>query len=211
VSPIDELAARAFSIHMIQHEMLMVVAAPLLATSRPLEAWAWALPAFIQRALVRITGAGSIHHLWRQLTRPVSAWSLHALSIWIWHIPALFAAALANEAIHVLQHTSFLASALLFWSVTTRDGWRVRGAKTVAMLFTTMLHTGALGLLLTFSPTAWYVQQASELIGLSALEDQQLGGLIMWVPGGFTYMLAALWIVYGWLTPPVAVSARNTR
>ena len=79
------------------------------------------------------------------------------------------------------------------------------------MLFTTMLHTGALGLLLTFSPTAWYVQQASELIGLSALEDQQLGGLIMWVPGGFTYMLAALWIVYGWLTPPVAVSARNTR
>ena len=167
------------------------------------------MPAGIQRALALLAGRGFIHRLWRRLTTPVNAWSLHAVSIWVWHIPALFAAALANEAIHVLQHTSFFASALLFWSVTTRGEWRARGAKSVAMLFTTMLHTSALGLLLTFSPTAWYVQHAPELMGFSALEDQQLGGLVMWVPGGFAYLLAALWIVYGWLTPPVAIGARH--
>ena len=81
------------------------------------------MPAGIQRALALLAGRGFIHRLWRRLTTPVNAWSLHAVSMWVWHIPALFAAALANEAIHVLQHTSFFASALLFWSVTTRGEW----------------------------------------------------------------------------------------
>ena len=65
-----------------------------------------------------------------------------------------------------------------------------------------MLHTSALGALLTFAPSPWYVTDGARAFGLSALEDQQLGGLIMWVPGGMAYMIMGLIIVGRWLAPP---------
>jgi putative membrane protein len=201
LSPIDGLAERSFAVHMVQHEMLMVVAAPLLALSRPLEAWAWALPPSVQRALANTFSASRIRQAWRRLTAPASAWSLHALALWVWHVPTLFTAALDNEAVHVLQHTCFLASALVFWWAAFGRSFRTPDATSIALLFTTMLHTSALGLLLTFSPTPWYANRASGFFGLTLLEDQQLGGLVMWVPGGFAYLVAGLMIVATWLSP----------
>lgn len=204
LSPIDAIAAHTFSVHMVQHEMLMVVAAPLLVLSRPLEAWAWALPPHAQGALSAAFSASQIRPVWRRLTAPASAWSFHALTLWIWHAPALFAAALDNAAVHVLQHTCFFASALVFWWAALGCRLRAPAATSIALLFTTMLHTSALGLLLTFSPTPWYSPNAPAFLGLTALEDQQLGGLVMWVPGGFAYLLAGLMIVATWLAPPRA-------
>jgi putative membrane protein len=201
LSPVDGLAARTFAVHMVQHEMLMIVAAPLLVLSRPLEAWAWALPPGVQRALAGTVSAWRIRQAWRRLTAPVSAWALHALALWIWHVPAPFMAALANEALHVLQHTCFFASALVFWWAAFGRGFRQPDATSIALLFTTMLHTSALGLLLTFAPTPWYARHAPGVFGLTALEDQQLGGLVMWVPGGFAYLAAMLAIVAAWLSP----------
>jgi putative membrane protein len=201
LSPIDGIAERAFAIHMFQHELLMVVAAPLLVLSRPLEAWAWALPPTMRSALARPFSAARIRHAWHRLTAPASAWSFHAIALWIWHVPALFVAALGNEVVHVLQHTCFFSSALVFWWAALGRRLRTPDATSIALLFTTMLHTGALGLLLTFSPTPWYAS-APEFLGLTALEDQQLGGLVMWVPGGFAYLVAGLTIVATWLAPP---------
>lgn len=204
-SPIDTLGGVLFSAHMVQHEVLMVVAAPLFVMSRPLEAWTWALPAAWRQPLA---GAGRLRPVaaaWRAITAPLGAWTLHAVALWGWHIPWLFEAALTNEWVHGLQHASFLGTALLFWWSVLGRGARRPDAVGIASLFTTMLHTGALGALLTFAPHPWYAHYAeTATLGLGPLEDQQLGGLVMWVPGGLAYLVAGLAIVAAWLTPPRA-------
>jgi putative membrane protein len=115
----------------------------------------------------------------------------------------LFERALHDQSVHVLQHASFFVTALLFWwtAIAPRgDAFRAGGAA-IASLFTTMLHTGALGALLTFSTAPWYASYRLGIAGsmLTPLEDQQLGGLVMWVPGGFVYVGAALAIAARWL------------
>jgi hypothetical protein len=126
-----------------------------------------------------------VRALFAACTAPASATLLHALALWLWHVPALFVHALASEPVHVLQHACFFASALAFWWAMFGGAARAPGPASLACLFATMLHTGALGALLTFAPTAWYARPAAaRVFGLTPLEDQQLGGLIMWVPGG---------------------------
>jgi putative membrane protein len=212
LSPIDAWADALFSVHMVQHELLMVVAAPLLVAAKPLEAWAWALPRDALRRLAEVAHTRALLAAWIALTEPLAAWALHAVALWVWHIPAFFQSAVENEGIHVLQHASFLGSALLFWwSVLGRDSRR--DAAAVASLFTTMLHTGALGALLTFAPTVWYAHYALSggALGLRALEDQQLGGLLMWVPAGSAYIVTALAIVASWLSPAALRNPRAMR
>jgi cytochrome c oxidase assembly factor CtaG len=201
VSPLDVAAAGSFAVHMIQHELLMVVAAPLLVLGRPLEAWAWALPPGLLRFLARLAGARGVKRAWHRVTSPLGAWSLHALALWTWHLPLFFAAALASQPLHVLQHASFFASALAFWSAVFGRGAGAPDATSIASLFTTMLHTSLLGALLTFAPTAWYSAGGGTL-GLDPLEDQQLGGLVMWLPGGLGYLVAGLAIAGRWLREP---------
>jgi putative membrane protein len=200
LSPIDALAGRSFAMHMVQHELLMVVAAPLLVLARPLQAWAWALPSGGQRAFAAAVRPAVVRGAWRALTEPVGAWCFHALALWIWHLPFLFLAALTHEGLHVLQHACFFTSALAFWWAVFGGALRAPGPISVACLFTTMLHTGVLGALLTFAPTPWYAHQAT-LLGLTALEDQELGGLVMWIPGSLAYLVAGLAIVAAWLSP----------
>ena len=191
-APVDALSDRSFAAHMAEHELLMVIAAPLLVMSRPLAAFAWAMPARVARTVKVLAGG-----IWRPLTTPVGAWSTHAVALWLWHIPVLFAAAQADPTLHVLQHACFFVSALLFWWIVLASTGRAGVA--MLALFTTMLHTSALGMLITFAPEPWYPPEES-ILGFTALEDQQLGGLIMWVPGGLVYVAAGLAVVAGWLT-----------
>lgn len=201
VSPLDGLGAQLFSAHMLQHEMLMVVAAPLFVLGRPLGAFAWALPWAWTR------GIGGFFHRpgwrapWLVITAPLAAWLIHALALWLWHIPSLFQAALANEGVHGLQHASFFVGALLYWwSVMGHSPGRQAGAA-MASLFTTMIHTGALGALLTLAPVPWYPAYAGRTaaFGLDPLEDQQLGGLVMWIPAGAAYVACGLATAAHWL------------
>jgi putative membrane protein len=207
VSPLDALGTQLFSAHMVQHELLMVVAAPLLVLARPLAAWTWALAPRHRQWVGRATRRRWLAAAWAALTRAPAAWALHAVALWLWHVPQLFDAALRSEGIHILQHASFLATALLFWWTVLGGDPRARG-RGLALLsvFTTMVHTGALGALLALAPTPWYsgyVVSASAL-GFNPLEDQQLGGLIMWIPGGIAYLLAGLALTAGLLTSPVS-------
>ena len=209
VSPIDALGEELFWVHMVEHELLMVVAAPLLVTARPLEAWTWGLPFAWRGALGRLGHARILGALWRFITDPVAAWTLHAIALWIWHVPLLFDAALANEDVHIAQHASFLATALFFWWTVLP---RTRpAAHAMAGLFTTMLHTGALGALLAIAPAAWYAtyRTTTAAFGLDPLEDQQLGGLVMWVPASFAYLAAGLWIASRWLSAPAPRQFRS--
>ena len=209
VSPLAALADRSFSMHMIEHEMLMIVAAPLLVRARPLEAWAWALSTGVRGRLVRFTRITTVAWLWRSTTAPVSATVVHALALWLWHAPPLFVAALGSEPLHVLQHVCFFASALAFWWAMFGGATRNPGPLSLACLFATMLHTSALGALLTLAPSAVYGSAEPGVFGLTALQDQQLGGLVMWVPGGLAYVVAGLAIVAHWLAPPRV--SRNVR
>ena len=196
VSPLDALGSRLFSAHMVQHEFLMIVAAPLFVLARPLEAWTWGLPHAWRSPVSRIAHAPPLQRAWTALTLPLSAWAIHAAALWLWHIPVLFNAALSNEGLHALQHASFLAAALLFWwAVLGKSGER-NPALAIALLFTTVLHTGALGALLTFSPSSWYRYDNASAFGLDPTADQQLGGLIMWIPGGLAYLAAGLAMVF---------------
>jgi putative membrane protein len=213
LSPIDTLGVELFSMHMVQHELLMVVAAPLFVLARPLEAWAWGLPRAWAGALASIGRRRALAAAWRGLTDPVGAWLVHAAALWIWHIPPLFEAALRDDNLHTLQHSTFLASALAFWwSVLKPRG--VPNGMGLASLFTTMLHTGVLGALLTFGMRPWYTAYGqTERYGLTLLEDQQLGGLVMWVPGGLAYLVAGLVMAYGFLerSSPASASRATCR
>jgi len=208
-SPIDGWGAELFSMHMVQHELLMIVAAPLVVLGRPVAVFARAMPGSWTRAAARLFGSNPWARGWRWLTLPATAWSLHAVVLWGWHAPVLFDASLRSNSIHDLQHLAFVGSALLFWWAVLR---RRTQATSVAYVFTTMLHTGVLGMLLTFSTSPWYPFYAhtTPAWGLSPLEDQQLGGLIMWIPSGALLIGAGLALVYKLLNHP-AHPARGTR
>jgi putative membrane protein len=209
-SPLDAAGGYLFSAHMVQHELLMIVAAPLMVLGRPLGVWAWSLPQSWLRPLGGALRVGPVRSAWHALTRPLHAWLLHFAALWLWHVPALFQAALLHPAVHALQHASFLFPALLFWWAVLEgaQSGADRGAA-IAYLFTTMLHTGALGVLFAMSGHVWYPVYGigASQYGLSALEDQQLGGLIMWVPGGLAYVIAGLVLCAGWLRQPARGAA----
>lgn len=204
VTPLDALGNRLFSAHMVQHELLMVVAAPLLVLGRPLATWTWALSLPGRRAVGRLFQRRAWLGLWSALTDPLGAFALHAIALWAWHVPVLFEAALRNEAVHIAQHFSFLGTALLFWwSVLGHDPrGRYGPGHSTAYLFATMMHTSALGALLSLAPTAWYLPyvQTTAALGFDPVDDQQLGGLVMWVPAALAYVIAALAVLGKMLT-----------
>lgn len=202
VSPLHPWGEVLFSAHMTQHEILMLVAAPLLVLSRPLVPFLWALPARWRQSLGGLGKERGVQAVWRTLTNPLVAWAIHAVALWMWHVPALFQATLSSDLVHTLQHLSFLGSALLFWWALLhgRRGLMGYGAA-VLYMFTTSVHSGVLGALITFAHTVWYPAYANTTAswGLTPLEDQQLGGLIMWVPAGLVYIVAGLALMVGWM------------
>lgn len=210
LSPLHWLGERLFTAHMIEHELLMTIAAPLLVLARPGSTMLWALPAdwrpFVGGTMRRIeTGAA-----WRLTSAPFAATLLHAVALWAWHMPGLYDLVLVSSLAHWLQHLSFLFSAILFWSALLGGRARSRGyGAAFAYLFLTSLHTGLLGVLLTVSPRLWYPRQTAAAAewGLTPLEDQQLAGLVMWVPAGLVYTAAALALIGLWIRrsgPPPA-------
>jgi putative membrane protein len=194
ISPLDSLGEELFSAHMVQHETMMIAAAPLLVLGCPLASWAWALPHAWRRAIGGFFHAPGWRIPWLLITGPVVAWVLHALALWLWHIPALFEGALENEGFHTLQHLSFLGTALVFWWSVLGTTSRRSSGLALLSIFTTMVHTGALGAILTLSRAPWYPGYADTTLqfGLTPLEDQQIGGLVMWVPSGFVYIACGL-------------------
>jgi putative membrane protein len=194
VSPLHDVSRRLFSAHMIEHEIVMTAAAPLLVLARPGGTMMWALPQLARRMIGLAIRTRLVSHSWSMATAPIAAAAIHAAAIWIWHIPSVFAAALAQEWLHWLQHLSFLASALLFWwAIFYRAGHRFLA---LGLLFATSIHTSLLGALLAFSTRLWIPAQGTGAAGwnMTALDDQQLAGLIMWIPGGVAYLAAAIWL-----------------
>ena len=207
LSPLHALSEQLFSAHMVQHELLMVVAAPLLVVGRPLVPMLWAFPSAARRRIGRVGRRRGLKSAWHFMSLPLVAFFIHGAAIWLWHVPTLFQATLTSDAVHALQHLSFLGTALLFWWTIIQGhapGGRARAVSfgvAVLLLFGTALHSGALGALLTFSRGVWYPVYANAAAAwrVTPLEDQQLAGLIMWIPATFAYLVAALTLFASWL------------
>jgi putative membrane protein len=202
ISPLHEGGERSFTLHMIEHELIMLVATLLLAMSHSGGVMAWGLP----RPL-RVSLGGSwkspLQSLWRRLTEPVTATAIQAAVMWAWHAPILFDRALESSGWHIAQHASFFVSALLFWwAMLHPRGGRGGYGVSAACLFATSMIGGALGALMSFSASPWYADYAAmgmSGIGLDPVDDQRLAGLIMWIPGGLVHGAAALVLFYKWL------------
>jgi cytochrome c oxidase assembly factor CtaG len=201
VLPLHWLGERLFLAHMIEHEILVAGAAPLFVLGRPVT-MLYALPIGMRRSLGTLAQLATVARWWSRLSTPPVATVVHGAAIWSWHVPAFYEAALLDPWIHWLQHLCFFGTGLLFWRALMQG--RARGqADGVAVfyLFVTSLHTGFLGILISFARRPIYPAQtagASEW-GLTAMADQQLAGLFMWIPAGLVYtgaalVLAGLWI-----------------
>jgi putative membrane protein len=172
-----------------------------MVLGRPLPYFLWGLPDSWRPGTARVTRHRAVQGVWSALLNPTTAWLLHAVVLWVWHAPSFFDAAVRNRGIHDLQHLSFLVSALVFWSALMEERVRERQGAGVLYLFTTTVHTGVLGALLTFASHPWYAAYAltTPEWNLAPLEDQQIGGLIMWVPASLVYMGAGLALLARWI------------
>jgi cytochrome c oxidase assembly factor CtaG len=201
-SPIHELGEQLFSAHMLQHEILILVSAPLLAAAHPGATWLWAFAPRHRAGL-----GGWVHgiegsRVARIFSAPLMAWLLEAIALWIWHVPVLYEATLRSDWVHAAQHLSFFLTAVLFWSALYGVGRSALGYGSATLyVFGTAVHCSALGALLTFSQVLWYPAYAETTArwGMTALEDQQLGGVIMWVPSGVVFLGIALVLMTKWL------------
>lgn len=201
VTPLDALSEALLSAHMVQHLLLMLLAAPLLVYGVPPAALAWATPRPWRRRVARWWHRSHwLARLWAVLSHPGVVWGLHAAAVWLWHLPSFYQAALLNETVHVLEHGSFLAAALLFWWTLAHHGSSAPGTM-ILFVFTTALYSTLLGALLTFAPQVWYPAYGilPYAWDMTPLADQQLAGVIMWVPAGVVYLGAALWLLGAWL------------
>jgi putative membrane protein len=202
VSPLHEAGERSFTMHMIEHELIMLVATMLLAASNAGGLMAWGLPRPLRMAL----GGGwksPLQALWRRLTEPITATLCQAVVMWAWHAPILFDRALDSSGWHIFQHACFFLSSLIFWWAMLHPRARSGGyGVSAACLIVTSLIGGALGALMSFSSSPWYADYAAmgmTGIGLGPVDDQRLAGLIMWIPGGLVHAIAALVMFYKWL------------
>lgn len=212
LSPLDALSEELSSAHMVQHMLLIGAAAPLFILGTPSFVLAWELPLQNQE-----WGSSLKTFAFRLvneplLRQPLVAWGLFAGTLWAWHHPVLYQAALRDPLLHDAQHLSFFIVSCVFWRVCLDPlgSRRLSPPAALPYLFTTSLHASALGIFLALSPRAWYADYASrtESWGLTPLEDQQLAGLIMWMPACLVYPGVAAALFGTWLSG-LASAPRN--
>jgi cytochrome c oxidase assembly factor CtaG len=203
LSPLDSLSNPLLFAHMIQHILLIAVAPPLFVLGKPEIAWLWALPRSWRRGMSRHRGVRSTLSFLSPCARPVPAAMIHMATLWIWHSPPLFDAALASDSLHWLEHVLFFGTALLFWrAVIKAHSGREAAAAALIACFVTLLQSGLLSALLSFAPEALYHTPDTARWGLTALEDQQLAGAIMSLPMCAIYLVSGLIMALRLLTPP---------
>lgn len=191
-SPAAERATDAlFSAHMVQHLALLVVVPLLFLYGHTGRCLMMGLPRSWRRASLppRRLGIRAMSFFNRMPAVAV----MFAVVLWAWHVPALYDAAVRNDLAHLVEHAMFLSVALLFWgSVLDRRRGFLRRSM---LVFATAFHTGLLGAILVFAPAPLYsVHLHQTLVSMTPLTDQELAGLIMWIPMGGVFMatLAAL-------------------
>lgn len=220
-SPIEPLSGQLFWVHMIQHVLLLVVAAPLFVLARPwIRLWR-CLPLetrrWLARGLTQSERMGPLRLISRTLGHPVSGFLAFSVVLLAWHVPALFDATLRSSTMHALEHTLFFCTALMFWKQVIASPplhARLLAAQRVVYSIGGMIVSWALAVVLALAPHplyGFYALERSRPGGISAMADQQLAAGIMWVPGSVTFLIVVFVYVHRWLTPPDPGAARAPR
>ena len=200
LSGIERYDTTLFSVHMVQHLLLLLVAAPLLALAAPVtQLLRVASPAW-RRRIVGVLHAGPV----AALGHPVVAWVTFTLVMWVSHFSPLFDVALENDLVHEAEHAAFLGAGLLFWwPVVGADPARRRLSHPVRALYLLlqMPPSSFLGMLITFANAPLYAHYATlgSPYGIDPLADQQLAGGIMWLAGDVVFIVAILVVVAAWM------------
>lgn len=209
LSPLDARADTHFSWHMLQHLLLMLVAAPLLAMSNAHFVALFAFPKSWRRHVGRWAGwlpgagAGSSHH-----AGPWLAALAFATSLWLWHAPVLYEAALANSTLHTLEHLTFLLTAAVFWRMVLTAGNRRLNLGSAIVLVTLVgLQGNLMAALITLAPAPLYASYA----GPNGLVDQQEAGLLMWIPAALIYLASTVWTLRKLMRPSPVSTRSGTR
>lgn len=217
ISPFDMLDDQLFSAHMVQHLVLLMIAPPLLIFGRPALACLWAFPLPARRAIGRVWIRSGLKHGVHVLMSPVFVWLLCSAVLWFWHLPGPYGWALGSESVHAFEHVCFFVTSLMFWSLVLEPLGRRRMDYGSTLLFvaTFGVQTGLLGALLTFAGRPLYAAHLSTTAawGLTPLEDQQLAGLIMWIPASLIHLttLGVLFVVWMRTAERQAITAAATR
>ncbi|MCG6118560.1 MAG: cytochrome c oxidase assembly protein [Aquimonas sp.] len=197
IGPVEHWAGSSLAGHMTQHMILLAIAPPLALLARPMPQYLNALPGFAKRAI-----SSTLGRLYRvSALTPISAFIVHGLAIWFWHLPLPFQLVIDHRLLHDAVHVLFFTSGLWFWWSLIAPGRLGQGGFGLAIILAllTMMHTGMLGALLTFAPQLLYPEHPAGFGGFDELSDQQVAGLLMWVPGGMIYAAAALALTGHWL------------
>ncbi len=200
LSPIEAYEGVLFSVHMVQHMLLQLVAAPLLLAGAPITLALRAARPSVRRRLLAVLQSRIVH----VVSFPVIAWVLFAGVNWGWHFSVLYDQALENEALHYFQHTTFLGAAFLFWWPAVGadpSPWRLPHPVRLLYLFMAMPQNSFLGVALMSAGTVLYPHYVTNVRdwGLTPLEDQQLGGVIMWVVGDLAFLVGMAVVVVLWM------------
>jgi putative membrane protein len=220
LSPLDALSSALASAHMVQHLLLVLVAAPLLALSAPSSAILRGSPLAARRASGRWRRRLRLTHgNLGVLRHPAAVWLLSVGVLWFWHAAGPYDATLDSAPLHLVEHASFVVTAVLFWHVVVgvRGAARVSNGLGVLLVFAMAMQSVFLSVLLTFARTPWYSGYATTTApwGLDPLTDQQLAGVVMWIPAGGIYLAVALALLVSWIrateVDDVAVEGAGTR
>ena len=222
--PLDEMAESSFAAHMAQHLLLMLVAPLLLVLARPGPVWLWALSRTARHALARATAPWASRAR-RVLLHPPLVYAYTSLTFWFWHLPGPYDAALAQPWLHALEHAMLFATSAAFWSLVLPAAGRHRHAFGSMILYvaTFGMQNGLLGALLTFARRPIYAAYSvNGPFGLTPLQDQQLAGLLMWVPASAFHLCTITVLFTQWMRfldqratrtvasrPPVSLNGRE--
>lgn len=217
VSPVETAASSLFTAHMVQHLLLIVVAAPLLVIGRPGLVATAGLPTPPRRLLRRTRARPQVRRALDVVWHPVAVWALGAGVLWAWHLPGPYEAAVTHDAIHALEHVTLVAVAVLLWAAVLGRGRRSLTVPVAAvLLFASSLQSTALGAVLAFAQAPLYAihEPIAPQWGLTPLQDQQIAGGLMWVPPGIVYMAVIATLLARWFAgigePAVAASEPAT-
>ncbi len=199
LSPIDTFGSFLFIMHMIQHELLTMLVPPLVLLANPFPVMLWGLPKCIRhRAGSLLTRQTPLRRvLWALTLMPV-AWLIYVVTLWGWHHPAAYQAALRYELVHDVEHLAFFGTGLLFWWPVINPAPRLHGhiayGFRIFYVIPAMLQNTFLAALISLSGRVLYpyYEAAPRVWGITPLTDQMMGGIIMWIPGGMTYVITVL-------------------
>ncbi len=201
MSPIDVFGGQFFFMHMVQHLLLVMIAPPLLLVANPLPFFMWGLPSRARPTIGRWLRRGSVlRRVLHPLTAPGLVWLVFVAFLLGWHDPNAYDAALRSDLIHDLEHTTFFGTSMLFWWHVVGAGPRLRSLSPgvrLAVLLGTVPVNAAAGVAIAFAsqPLYAYYTTVPRLWGITVMQDQMIGGVIMWIPGSMMYLLAALIVI----------------